>query len=107
MVTRIDDEYYVNSPVVRDFVAEVLAARAAERDPSLLVEALRPAFGRLLAAEDWLPPDFPCCPRRSALPRWPRMQGRKPARRVPSAEGRKRNFIPPRVCPEAGNWKFA
>ena len=52
------DEYYVDSPVVRGFIAEVLAARAAEPDASRLVEALRPAFGRLLAADGWLPDAF-------------------------------------------------
>jgi 3-mercaptopropionate dioxygenase len=62
MVDRTNgDEFYVDSPVapvVRDFIAEVLAARVAQPDSSLLVERLRPAFGQLLAAEGWLPDAF-------------------------------------------------
>lgn len=52
------DEYYVDAPEVREFIAEVIAKRAAEPDPEVLVEQLRPAFGRLLAADGWLPEEF-------------------------------------------------
>ncbi|ACZ39866.1 MAG: hypothetical protein DIU58_010920 [Sphaerobacter thermophilus] len=52
------DEYYVDSPVVREFIAAVQAARAAEPDPARLVEQLRPAFSRLLQTDGWLPDEF-------------------------------------------------
>ena len=52
------DEFYLDSPVVRDFIAGVLAARSAQPDPGLLVEDLQPAFGRLLGTDGWLPDAF-------------------------------------------------
>lgn len=52
------DEYYVDAPAVREFIAAAEAARAAESDPAVLVERLRPAFSRLLKADGWLPEEF-------------------------------------------------
>lgn len=51
-------EFFVEAPQVRAFIAEVQTIVADEADPSLLVEKLRPAFGRLLHAEGWLPEAF-------------------------------------------------
>ena len=50
-----DDEYVVESPLLRSFVAEVRRVMAAEPDRARTVAALRPAFGALLADRSWLP----------------------------------------------------
>ena len=52
------DEYFVGSPAVRTFVERVVTMAAAETRPDRLVEALRPPFAELLAADDWLPEPF-------------------------------------------------
>jgi 3-mercaptopropionate dioxygenase len=50
------DEYVLDTPVVREFVASVRAAIAAAASPEDACEAIRPGFAELLADRDWLPP---------------------------------------------------
>ena len=52
------DEYLLDTPVVRDFVAGVRAAIADSGSPAQACEAIRPAFAQLLADPDWLPERF-------------------------------------------------
>jgi predicted metal-dependent enzyme (double-stranded beta helix superfamily) len=54
----MDDEYFVDAPVVRTFVERVVAMADAEPRRDRLVQALRPAFAGLLAAGGWLPEPF-------------------------------------------------
>jgi predicted metal-dependent enzyme (double-stranded beta helix superfamily) len=49
-----DDEYILDTPAVRAFVAQVRAALAVA-PPREALEALRPAFAALLADQQWLP----------------------------------------------------
>jgi predicted metal-dependent enzyme (double-stranded beta helix superfamily) len=52
------DEYLLDTPVVRDFVAEVREAIAAAASPQAACDAIRPGFARLLADPEWLPERF-------------------------------------------------
>ncbi|MBI3401286.1 MAG: hypothetical protein HY048_07670 [Acidobacteria bacterium] len=47
--------FLVDTPEIRALIAETQRLNAEMADPAARVEALRPAFGRLLAAEGWLP----------------------------------------------------
>src|SRR5258707_15586384 len=47
--------FLVDVPEIRALIDETARVTAAIRDDAARVEALRPAFARLLAAEDWLP----------------------------------------------------
>ena len=47
--------FLVDVPEIRALIAETARVTAAIRDDAARVEALRPAFARLLAAEGWLP----------------------------------------------------
>src|ERR687887_649266 len=49
------DEYLLDTPVVRDFVAGVRSAIADAASPQAACDAIRPAFAELLADPDWLP----------------------------------------------------
>lgn len=49
------DEYLLDTPVVREFVADVRAAIAAADSPANACDAIRPRFAELLADPDWLP----------------------------------------------------
>src|SRR5215217_1967124 len=49
------DEFVLDTPVVRSFVADVRAAIAAAESPEAACDAIRPRFAGLLADEDWLP----------------------------------------------------
>jgi 3-mercaptopropionate dioxygenase len=50
----MDDEYILDIPVVRRFIGAVQSAVAGAPVAAAL-EALRPAFAKLLADQDWLP----------------------------------------------------
>jgi 3-mercaptopropionate dioxygenase len=50
-----DDEYVLDTPVVRAFVADVRAAIAAAGSPAEACDAIRPRFAELLADPEWLP----------------------------------------------------
>ena len=52
------DEYLLDTPVVRDFVAGVRAAIEDAGSPAQACDAIRPSFAHLLADPDWLPERF-------------------------------------------------
>jgi 3-mercaptopropionate dioxygenase len=52
------DEYLLDTPVVRDFLAGVRAAIEDAGSPAQACEAIRPSFARLLADPAWLPERF-------------------------------------------------
>ena len=49
------DEFVLDTPTVRGFVADVERLIAAARSPEEACEAIRPRFAKLLADPDWLP----------------------------------------------------
>jgi 3-mercaptopropionate dioxygenase len=49
------DEFVLDTPVVRSFVADVRATIAAAASPAAACAAIRPRFAALLADPDWLP----------------------------------------------------
>jgi predicted metal-dependent enzyme (double-stranded beta helix superfamily) len=53
-----EDEYVLDTPRVRGFVADVRAVIARAGSPLESVEALEPLFTDLLADETWLPAEF-------------------------------------------------
>jgi predicted metal-dependent enzyme (double-stranded beta helix superfamily) len=52
------DEYVLDTPTVRAFVASVRAAIARAASPAAACDAIRPAFAELLADPDWLAPEY-------------------------------------------------
>jgi predicted metal-dependent enzyme (double-stranded beta helix superfamily) len=52
------DQYPLDSPVVRAFVADVRDTIAAAPSPAEACERIRPRFAELLADRDWLPADY-------------------------------------------------
>ena len=53
------DEFIIDSPGLRDFVSAVRSAvRRFPDDVATGLDSLRPAFGRLLADQSWLPEQF-------------------------------------------------
>jgi len=54
----VSDEYVLDTPVVRGFVADVKAAIAAASSAQDACDAIRPAFASLLADTDWLPEQY-------------------------------------------------
>jgi len=52
------DEYVLDTPTVRAFIAGVRSAIAGEASPEAACDAIRPAFSRLLADRDWLAPEY-------------------------------------------------
>jgi 3-mercaptopropionate dioxygenase len=52
------DEYLLDTPIVRSFVAGVRRAIADADSPAAACEAIQPGFATLLADPDWLPPAF-------------------------------------------------
>jgi 3-mercaptopropionate dioxygenase len=57
-MTSIGDEYLLDTPLVREFIADVRATIAASASPAEACEAIRPRFAALLADPDWLPQRF-------------------------------------------------
>ena len=53
------DEYVLDTPVVREFVAGVRATIAAPGSPAEACDAIRPRFAALLADAGWLPDALP------------------------------------------------
>jgi predicted metal-dependent enzyme (double-stranded beta helix superfamily) len=51
----MSDEYLLDTPVVRGFIADVRGAIAGAGSPEAACEAIRPRFAQLLADPDWLP----------------------------------------------------
>jgi predicted metal-dependent enzyme (double-stranded beta helix superfamily) len=52
------DEYVLDTPVVRSFVADVRAAIEKAASPEEACDAIRPRFADLLADPDWLPGEY-------------------------------------------------
>jgi 3-mercaptopropionate dioxygenase len=52
------DEYFVDSPALRQFIEAVNIVRSKESDPSTIVARCRPAFTALMADDSWLPDEF-------------------------------------------------
>ena len=52
------DEYVLDTPTVRAFIAGVRSAIAGATSPQAACDAIRPAFSRLLADPDWLAPEY-------------------------------------------------
>lgn len=55
---RPEDEFYVDNPVLRAFIAEVRTIVGRVTSPGEAVVAMRESFSRLLADRAWLPPRF-------------------------------------------------
>ncbi len=58
MESQMRDEFYANDDQVLRFIEEVQRARSKNSDVTVLVEALKPAFERLLSGSGWLPEEF-------------------------------------------------
>jgi predicted metal-dependent enzyme (double-stranded beta helix superfamily) len=54
----VSDEFVLDTPNVREFVAHVEAAISASGSPEEACEAIRPRFGELLADRSWLPDEY-------------------------------------------------
>jgi predicted metal-dependent enzyme (double-stranded beta helix superfamily) len=54
----VSDDYVLDTPVVREFVAGVQAAIATAGSPEAACDAIRPTFARLLDDPDWLPQKY-------------------------------------------------
>ena len=52
------DEYVLDTPTVRGFVAAAREAIAAAASPAAACDAIRPRFAALLADPDWLAPEY-------------------------------------------------
>jgi predicted metal-dependent enzyme (double-stranded beta helix superfamily) len=52
------DEYVLDTPTVRAFVASVRAAIASAASPAAACDAIRPAFAELLTDAGWLAPEY-------------------------------------------------
>lgn len=53
-----EDEYVLDSLVVREFIAAVNTSVDTARSPEQACEAIRPTFAKLLADQDWLPSEY-------------------------------------------------
>ena len=53
-----EDEYVLDTPTVRAFIADVRAAIAASASPEAACDAIRPAFATLLGDPAWLAPEY-------------------------------------------------
>jgi predicted metal-dependent enzyme (double-stranded beta helix superfamily) len=54
----MSEEFVLDTPVVRGFVADVQATFAAATSPEEACEAIRPRFAELLGDPDWLPGEY-------------------------------------------------
>jgi predicted metal-dependent enzyme (double-stranded beta helix superfamily) len=52
------EEFVLDTPIVRAFVASVRASIRAVSSPEDVCSAIRPAFAKLLADPDWLPAEY-------------------------------------------------
>jgi len=51
----MDDEYVLDTPVVREFIAAARGAITEARSPQAACDTIRPRFAELLADPEWLP----------------------------------------------------
>jgi len=54
----MSDEFVLDTPVVRSFLADVKTTIADATSPEDACDSLRPRFAELLADPDWLPPPY-------------------------------------------------
>ena len=54
----MSEEFVLDTPVVREFVADVQATIASASSPEQACEALTPRFAELLADPEWLPAEY-------------------------------------------------
>jgi len=54
----VADEFVLDTPVVREFIAEVRAAIERSRSPVEACDLIRPRFASLLADDGWLPAEY-------------------------------------------------
>jgi 3-mercaptopropionate dioxygenase len=54
----MNEEFVLDTPVVREFVADVQATIASASSPEQACETLEPRFGKLLADPEWLPAEY-------------------------------------------------
>jgi predicted metal-dependent enzyme (double-stranded beta helix superfamily) len=54
------DEFVLDTPTVRTFIADVRGAIGASRGAENAVETIRPRFAQLLVDPEWLPDQFSC-----------------------------------------------
>lgn len=52
------EEYYTDSVIIKQFIETVQTAMVHTEEPAELVEQLKPAFGKLLQSDGWLPEPF-------------------------------------------------
>ena len=52
------DEFVLDTPVVRSFIADVRAAIERSSSPEDACELIRPRFAELLADHGWLPAEY-------------------------------------------------
>jgi 3-mercaptopropionate dioxygenase len=52
------DEWFLDNPAMRSFIADVLRVRSEEPDTARVLALIEPSFQRLLADQDWLPDHF-------------------------------------------------
>ncbi|MGI8854173.1 MAG: hypothetical protein ACR2JW_00350 [Thermomicrobiales bacterium] len=58
MIEDGEDQFILDTPVMRDFIAAVDAARASAPSAAAAIEEIRPHFAALLADPNWLPPEY-------------------------------------------------
>jgi 3-mercaptopropionate dioxygenase len=58
LASTVNDEYSVDTPRLRQFIADVDHVRQSAADPRQVIERIRPYFVALLADGDWLPRQF-------------------------------------------------
>jgi predicted metal-dependent enzyme (double-stranded beta helix superfamily) len=56
--TAGEDEYVLDTPTVRRFIAKVRAVTSRANGPEEALEVIRPDFARLLEDDDWLPAKY-------------------------------------------------
>jgi 3-mercaptopropionate dioxygenase len=54
----VADEFVLDTPTVRSFVAHVRSAIDSAHAPKQVIDAIRPRFAELLADADWLPEEY-------------------------------------------------
>jgi predicted metal-dependent enzyme (double-stranded beta helix superfamily) len=55
---QLQDEFYLDTPLIRAFIGDVRRVLAAHSDVPAGLDALRPRFAALLADQSWLPEEF-------------------------------------------------
>jgi predicted metal-dependent enzyme (double-stranded beta helix superfamily) len=61
------DEYLLDTPIVRAFIADVRESISTASSPEVACEAIRPRFAELLADASWLPAEYQAAAPRSGM----------------------------------------